>query len=158
NGHPVTVISSWLWKERFQGDPNIVGKKLLLGVIPHTIIGVAPQGFYGTFVGRPMQFWIPASMQENFVGGNYKLESRGDGWIEGFARLKPGVTMEQAQAEISAEAKRLENQYPDTNRGRGVRLFPLWKTPFNQAGTLAPTLGISLVAVFLVLLIACANV
>ncbi|MGZ4845574.1 MAG: ADOP family duplicated permease [Candidatus Angelobacter sp.] len=158
NGHPVTVISYWLWKERFQGDPNIVGKKLLLQTVPHTIIGVAPAGFYGTFVGYPMQFWVPASMQENFVGDNYKLEDRGDGWIEGFARLKPGVTMEQAQAEISAVAGHLEDQYPNTNRGRGVRLFPLWKTPFNQAGTLAPTLGISLAAVFLVLLIACANV
>ncbi len=158
NGHPVTVISYWLWKERFHGDPDIVGKKLLLRTVPHTIIGVAPQGFYGTFVGYPMQFWVPASMQETFVGGNYKLEDRGDGWIEGYARLKPGVTMAQAQVGISAVAKRLESQYPNTNRGRGVKLFPLWKTPFNQAGTLAPTLEISLAAVFLVLLIACANV
>ncbi len=158
NGHPVTVVSYWLWKERFRREPNIIGKKQLLDGVPYTIIGVAPKGFYGTFVGYPMQFWVPASMQESFVGNNYKLENRGDGWIEGFARLKPGVTMEQAQAEISAVAKRLENQYPDTNRGRGVKLFPLWKTPFNQAGTLAPTLGIALVAVFLVLLIACANV
>ena len=158
NGHPVTVISYWLWKERFHSDPDIVGKKLLLRTVPHTIIGVAPAGFYGTFVGYPMQFWVPASMQENFVGGNYKLEDRGDGWIEGYARLKAGVTMAQAQAGISAVAKRLENQYPNTNRGRGVKLFPLWKTPFNQAGTLAPTLEISLVAVFLVLVIACSNV
>jgi predicted permease len=158
NGHPVTVISYWLWKERFHSDPNMIGKKLLLNTVPHTIVGVAPEGFYGTFVGYPMQFWVPASMQEKFVGGSYKLEERDSGWIEGYARLKPGVTIEQAQAEISAVAKRLEEQYPSTNRGRGVRLFPLWKTPFNQAGTLAPTLGISLVAVFLVLLIACANV
>lgn len=158
NGHPVTVISYWLWKERFQSDPNIVGKKLLLRTVPHTIVGVAPEGFYGTFVGYPMQFWVPASMQEKFVGGNYKLEDRGDGWIEGYAHLKPGVTIEQAQAEISAVARHLEEEYPNTNKGRGIKLFPLWKTPFNQAGTLAPTLGISLVAVFLVLLIACANV
>lgn len=158
NGHPVTVISYWLWKQRFQGDPNIIGKKLILRTIPHTIVGVAPEGFYGTFVGYPMQFWVPASMQENFVGNNYKMEDRSDGWIEGYARLKPGVTIQQAQAEISAVAKHLETQYPNTNRGRGAKLFPLWKTPFNQAGTLAPTLGISLVAVFLVLLIACANV
>ncbi len=158
NGHPVTVISYWLWKERFHSDPNILGQKLLMRTVPYTIVGVAPDGFHGTFVGYPMQFWVPASMQENFVGSNYKMENRGDGWIEGYARLKPGVTIEQAQAEISAVAKRLEARYPTTNRGRGVRLFPLWKTPFNQAGTLAPTLGISLVAVFLVLLIACANV
>ena len=158
NGHPVTVISYWLWKERFHGDPDIIGKRQLLNTVPHTIIGVAPENFYGTFVGYPMQFWVPVSMQEKFVGGSYQLEDRGEEWIEGFARLKPGVTIEQAQAELSAVARRLESQYPSTNKGRGAKLFPLWKTPFNQAGNLAPTLEISLGAVFLVLLIACANV
>lgn len=158
NGHPVTVISNWLWKERFHGDSEIIGKKQLLNGVPHTIVGVAPEGFYGTFVGYPMQFWVPVSMQEKFSGGSYKLEDRSADWIEGFARLKPGVTIEQAQAEISAVAKRLEAEYPTTNRGRGVQLYPLWKTPFNQAGNLGPTLEISLVAVFFVLLIACANV
>ena len=158
NGHPVTVISYWLWKERLHSDPDIIGKKQLLNGVPHTIVGVAPPGFYGTFVGYPMQFWVPVSMQEKFTGGSYQLEDRGETWIEGFARLKPGVSIEQAQSELSTVAKRLENEYAETNRGRGVKIFPLWKTPFNQAGALAPTLGISLVAVFFVLLIACANV
>jgi len=154
----VTVISYWLWKERLHSDPDIIGKKQLLNGVPHTIVGVAPPGFYGTFVGYPMQFWVPVSMQEKFTGGSYQLEDRGETWIEGFARLKPGVSIEQAQSELSTVAKRLENEYAETNRGRGVKIFPLWKTPFNQAGALAPTLGISLVAVFFVLLIACANV
>ena len=158
NGHPVTVISYWLWRERLHSDPDIIGKKQLLNGVPHTIVGVAPPGFYGTFVGYPMQFWVPVSMQEKFTGGSYKLEDRGETWIEGFARLKPGVSIEQAQSELSTLAKRLENEYAETNRGRGVKIFPLWKTPFNQAGSLAPTLEISLVAVFFVLLIACANV
>jgi predicted permease len=158
NGHPVTVISYWLWKERFHSDPDVIGKKQLLNGVPHTIVGVAPQGFFGTFVGYPIQFWVPVSMQEKFTGGSYQLEDRGETWIEGFASLKPGVTIEQAESELATVAKRLENEYPATNRGRGVKLFPLWKTPFNQAGSLAPTLEISLVAVFFVLLIACANV
>src|SRR5260370_2827449 len=97
-------------------------------------------------------------MEENFEGGGYKLENRGARWIEGYAFLKPGVTIEQAQAEISAAGKRLEAAYPDTNRGRGFKLYPLWQTPFNNAGTLLPTLRISLVVACLVLLIACANV
>jgi predicted permease len=158
NGHPVTVISYWLWEKRLHSDPDILGKKQLLNGVPHTIVGVAPPGFYGTFVGYPMQFWVPVSMQEKFTGGKYKLEDRGETWIEGFARLKPGVSIEQAESELSMVAKRLETQYPATNRGRGVKIFPLWKTPFNQASSLAPTLEISLVAVFFVLLIACANV
>jgi predicted permease len=158
NAHPVAVISHWLWTERFNSDPTIVGKVQMLNGVKHTIIGVAPDGFHGTFVGFPMQFWVPASMQEIFNPGGYKLEDRGQTWIEGYARLKPGVTIDQAQAEIASVAKRLEHDYPATNRGRGVQLLPLWKTPFNQAGELAPTLKIALAVVFLVLLIACANV
>ena len=158
NAHPVTVISYWMWQQRFGGDPNIIGRVQRLNGMPHTIVGVAPEGFYGTFVGRPIQFWVPASMQETFVPGGYQLEDRAGLWIEGFARLKPGVTLEQGQAEISAVAKRLENEHLATNRGRGVKLFPLWKAPFNQAGNLFPTLEIALGVVFFVLLIACANV
>jgi len=158
NAHPVTVISYQMWKDRFHGDPAIIGRAQMLNGMPHTIIGVAPEGFYGTFVGWAMQFWVPVSMQERFSAGEYKLEDRGAPWIEGFVRLKPGVTPEQAQAEISAVARRLENDYPATNRGRGVRLFPLWKTPFSNAGTLFPTLSVALAVVCFVLLIACANV
>jgi predicted permease len=158
NAHPVTVISYQMWKERFHGDPGIIGKTQMLNGLPHQIIGVAPPGFYGTFVGWAMQLWVPASMQERFDPGGYKLEDRGARWIEGYVRLKPGVSPAQAQAEISAVAKRLEIDYPATDRGRGVRLFPLWKTPFNNAGTLFPTLSVALAVVSFVLLIACANV
>ena len=158
NAHPVTVISYRMWQERFRGDPGIIGKQQMLNGMPHTIVGVAPEGFYGTFVGWAMQFWVPASMQERFEPPAYKLEDRGARWIEGFVMLKPGVTPAQAQAEISAVAKRLEADYPATNRGCGIKLYPLWKTPFNNAGTLFPTLGIALAVVVFVLLIACANV
>ena len=158
NAHPVTVISYQMWQERFHGDPAIIGKTQMLNGMPHTIIGVTPKGFYGTFVGWAMQLWVPASMQETFDPGGYKLEDRGSRWIEGFVRLKPGVTPDQAQAEISAVAKRLETAYPVTNRGRGIKLYPLWQTPFNNAGTLLPTLSIALAVVVFVLLIACANV
>lgn len=156
--HPVTVISYQLWQGRFKGDPNIVGKPQRLNGVMHTIVGVAPKGFYGTFVGWAMQFWVPASMEEIFESGGYKLEDRGARWIEAYVRLKPNVTAQQAQQEISAVARRLETDYPLTNRGRGARLWPLWQTPFNGAGTLLPTLGILLVVVACVLLIACANV
>jgi len=158
NAHPVVVISYKLWKNRFNGDPEILGKKQSFNSVPHTIIGVAPERFYGTFVGYAFDFWVPTSMQEKFDSTGYKLEDRDARWIEGFARLKPGVTLAQAQQEVSAVAKRLESDYPATNRGRGVKLFPLWQTPFNNAGNLLPTLGIALAVVFCVLLIACANV
>jgi macrolide transport system ATP-binding/permease protein len=158
NAHPVVVISYQMWQEHFREDPRIIGKTQMLNGMPHVIIGVAPPGFFGTFVGWAMQLWVPASMQERFDPGGYKLNDRGAQWIEGYVRLKAGVTPQQAQAEISAVAKRLEKDYPATNRGRGVRLFPLWKTPFNNAGTLFPTLSVALAVVCFVLLIACANV
>lgn len=62
NAHPVVVISYRLWKDRFAGDPRVIGQRLAFNGIPHTIIGVAPPQFAGTFVGYAMQFWAPASM------------------------------------------------------------------------------------------------
>src|SRR6267378_3460855 len=158
DSHPVVIISYQLWRDRYKGDPEIVGKMQRFDHVPHTIIGVTPEGFYGTFVGWAMQFWVPASMEEIFESGGYKLEDRGARWIEAYVRLKPGVTHQQAQQEISAAAKRLEAEYPETNRGRGMQLWPLWQTPFNNAGTLLPTLEIMIAVVVFVLLIACANV
>jgi len=158
NSHPVTVISYQTWQERFRGDPEILGKTQVLNGLPYTIVGVAPKGFYGTFVGWAFRFWVPISMQERFDGGSYKLEDRNARFIEGFVRLKPGVSRQQAQEEISAAARRLENEFPQTNRGRGVVLTPLWRSPFNNAKVLLPTLGIGLVVVAAVFLIACANV
>jgi predicted permease len=160
NAHPVTVISYQMWTDRFHGDPGIIGRTQMMNGMLHTIIGVAPPGFYGTFVGRAMQFWVPVSMQERFDSAQpgYKLEDRGAHWTEGYVRLKPGATLEQAQQEVSAVARRLELDHPETNRGRGVKLFRLWQTPFNQAGNMLPTLGIAAAVVVFVLLIVCANV
>ncbi|HEY6051636.1 MAG TPA: ABC transporter permease, partial [Thermoanaerobaculia bacterium] len=158
NAHPVTVISHQLWTRRFGRDPAIVGKSQIFNGVPHTIVGVAPEGFYGTFVGYPFQFWVPASMQETFDNTGYKLENRGERWVEGFARLKPGVTRAQAQEEISAAARRLEEEFPETDRGRGIRLYPISQSPFNGAGFLMPTLRIAAGVAIFVLLIACANV
>jgi predicted permease len=158
DAHQVVVISYQLWQHRFQGDPEIIGKTQRFNNVPHTIIGVAPEGFYGTFVGWAIEYWVPVSMEETFESGGYKLEDRGARWIEAYVRLKPGVSRAQAQQEVSAIASRLEMNYPATNRGWGIGLWPLWQTPFNNAGSLLPTLEVMVVVVALVLLIACANV
>src|SRR5215470_3231403 len=83
NAHPVVVISYHLWQTRFAGDPTIVGKTQRFDNVEYTIIGVAPKGFYGTFVGRSMEYWVPASMVEALYGGN-KLEDRGARWCEAY--------------------------------------------------------------------------
>src|SRR6202022_4017799 len=158
NAHPVTVISYMTWKDRYKSDPEIIGKTKYMNGVQHTIIGVAREKFHGTFIGYSFNFWVPTSMQETFDSTGYKLEDRGARWIEAYAFLKPGVTRQQAQAELSAIAQRLENDFPETNRGQGFELFPLWKTPFNAVGNLSPTLAIASGVAFFVLLIACANV
>src|SRR5882762_2626993 len=158
NAHPVTVISYRTWKDRYNFDPNIIGRTQYMNGVQHTIIGVAPERFHGTFVGYSFNFWVPTSMQETFDTTGYKLEDRGARWIEGYAILKSGVSRQQAQAELNSISQRFEKDFPDTNRGHEVQLVPLWKTPFNGAGNMSPTLAITMAVVFLVLLIACANV
>src|SRR5690242_2571214 len=157
NAHPVAVIGYHTWKDRYGGDPNIIGRTQYLNGVQHTIIGVAPEKFHGTFIGYSFSFWVPVSMQGTF-DTSYKLEDRSARWIEGYAFLKPGVTRRQADAELHAISQRLEKDYPETNRGHDLSLSPLWRTPFNQAGNMTSTLTITMAVVFFVLLIACANV
>jgi len=158
NAHPVTVIAYRTWRDRYNFDPNIIGRTQYLNGVQHTVIGVAPERFHGTFVGYSFNFWVPTSMQETFDTTGYKLEDRGARWIEGYAILKSGVSRQQAQAELNSISQRLEKDFPDTNRGHENQLVPLWKTPFNGAGNMSSTLAITMAVVFLVLLIACANV
>ena len=158
NAHPVTVIAYRTWKDRYGFDPSVIGRTQYLNGVQHTIIGVAPERFHGTFVGYSFSFWVPTSMQETFDTTGYKLEDRGARWIEGYAILKPGVSRQQAQIELNSMSERLEKDFPDTDRGHENQLVPLWKTPFNGAGNMTSTLAITMAVVFLVLLIACANV
>src|SRR5437588_1078668 len=158
NAHPVVVISYRTWRDRYKSDPEIIGRTQYLNGVQHTIIGVAPEKFHGTFVGYSFSFWVPTSMQETFDATGYKLADRGARWIEAYAFLKPGVTRQQAQAELNSIAQRLEQTYPETNRGEGFAIYPLWKTPFNGAGAMSTTLAITFAVALFVLLISCANV
>jgi hypothetical protein len=138
SAHPVAVISYQLWQGRFRGDRQIVGKTQRLNGVMHTIVGVAPEGFYGTFVGWAMNFWVPTSMEDIFESGGYKLEDRGARWIEAYVRLKPDVTFAQAQQEFAAISGLLEAEYPATNRDRAIRFWPLWQTPSTTPAPCCP--------------------
>jgi macrolide transport system ATP-binding/permease protein len=156
--HPVTVISYRLWKDRFAGDPRVIGSTINYNGVPHTIVGVTPEIFLGTFVGYAMQFWVPASQQAVFDASGYKLDDRTARWMEGFARLKPGVALAQGQAQIDAAARRLEAEFPNADRGRGVRILPLDENPFDNAKVLRPMLRVGSLVAAMVLLIVCANI
>jgi len=155
---PVAVISDGFWRRRFGADPTIVGRTVLLNRFPFTIVGVAPPRFIGTFVGYSLDLWTPTAMEQVFFPGGDHRSDRGHAWLEGYARLKPGITRDQAQAALDLISHRLQTQFPDTHRGFSLKVFPLWKTPYGGLPLVSPVLAVSAVVVALVLLIAAANI
>jgi putative ABC transport system permease protein len=148
--HRVVVLSYGTWQQRFGADPEIVGQTLTLNSSNFTIIGVAPKGFEHP---RPN----PTAEPEMWRALPLTLDAgeRNNHWLHAIARLKPGVTQAQAQAEMNVINGQLEQQYPDSNTGRGLRLGSLHEA---MVGEMRPALSLLLGAVGFVLLIACANV
>jgi predicted permease len=156
--HPVVVISDGFWRRRFGADPAIVGRTILLNRHPFTVVGVAPPRFIGTFVGYALDLWTPTAMEQVFFPGGDHRRDRGHAWLEGYARLKRGVTREQVQAAFDAVSRDLEARFPATHRGFALKAFPLSKTPYGGQPLVAPVLGISAIVLALVLLIAATNI
>jgi putative ABC transport system permease protein len=159
NGQPghdnVVILSYGLWKERFAGDPAIVGKSILLNGKPQTVVGVAPQNFNwfikdGSLTGAKPRMWSPFVFPQSFH--DHKQIGR---FLTVAARLKPGVTSWQAQTEMTAIAAQLEHEYPDFDGHWSINVVPLRQ---QISGELRPALLILFGAVAFVLLIACANV
>jgi putative ABC transport system permease protein len=142
----VVVLGHGLWQRRFGGDPNLVGQKLTLNGQPFTVVGVMPADFQFPL---DREIWTPRVPRE----GDSQL--RGPTYWNAVARLKPGVSIAQAQAELSGIAARLAGQYPDTNGGMGATVVGLSE---QLTGQIRPALWILLGAVGFVLLIACGNV
>ena len=142
---PVTVLSYGLWQNRFAGDPAAVGRTIELDARKYTIVGVMPAGF--RFPARA-QLWIAREMVKNEY-------PRGSHWANAIGRMKPGVTVKAAQADLTVIASALEKAYPDSNYKVGAKVIPLWE---NLVGNSRGSLLMMLWAVALVLLIACANV
>jgi putative ABC transport system permease protein len=148
----VAVISYDFWKRHFGSNPTSVGKTIRLNNQDTNIIGILPKGFYG--LDPDTEVWIPFSTYPLFQQTNL-LERRGARWHDVIARLKAGVTIQQAQSAMNAIAKRLEEEYPDSNRNNGVMLIPFQE---EVLGDIKPAVRILFGAVAFVLLIACANV
>jgi putative ABC transport system permease protein len=143
--HRVVVLSQSLWQHRFGSDPNVLGRTVQLNGVTHTIIGVLPSGF-----GFPndAQFWRPLQI-------DLKTLDPGPHYLRVIGRLKPGVTLGQAQAEMSTISSRLAEQYSEKNAGHGVKLELLHDV---IVGDISTALFVLLGAVGFVLLIACANI
>lgn len=143
----VVVLGYDVWQGRFGGDPKVVGRTIRVNGLPTTIVGVMPEGFKFPF---NQQIWVPLVLDT-------LKQKRGEGVdLVVFGRLRPGVSLDQAQAEFATLAARQAGEYPDTNANRGALVRPYIRTFFGQ--NVYQMLYTMLGAVFGVLLIACANV
>lgn len=155
---PVAVIGHAFWMRRFNGNPSAVGQTIKLNGIDFTVIGVAPSAFRGATPSLTFDLWVPVTMQQVLTRGPSRLDAREAHWLGSMARLRPGVTLEQARDQLSALATRLGEQHPSTNEGTTVTVTTLSDSPWGATNILRPVLGVLTGVVGLVLLIACANV
>ena len=140
------LISASFWRRRFNRDPNVLGKSFSLSGMISTVVGVVPD--FEPFFSR-IDLFQPVNAE------SARYAARADHWLMPVGRLKPGVTRAQAQADMDVIARRLEQEYPKTNKGLGAKVVPLHEELFGWAGkALYPLFG----AVIFVLLIACVNV
>jgi predicted permease len=158
----VLVMSHSLWTRRFGADPHLVGQTITLNATSYTVIGVAPPNFKGPLaIAPPDVLWIPVSMRDFVLSGPAKdfENNRRFRWLSMIGRLKPGVTLKQAEAAMKTIAAALEKQYPRENQGRTVELSLLTDAALGinnrQQFTVAGAVLMSVVG--LVLLIACVN-
>ena len=155
---PIVVISHRLWTRTFDRDPHIAGRSVHLNGSAFVIAGVAEAGFRGTTLFAP-DLWLPLNMVAEAMPAHSAdlLTSRGSSWIMMGARLKDGVSLRDAQAELTSISAQLRREHPDDDRGRGLRAEPLAAIPGNAAPVRAFVGGLMIVSA-LVLAIACANI
>jgi putative ABC transport system permease protein len=164
------ILSYGFWQRRFGGDPAVIGRPIQIGSYPSTIVGVMPQDFtfpYGTMLGpsgftrvTSIDLWAPMHFQGALAAVNRMLTPqgqlvRGTHWLGAIGRMKPGIAVEQVQADLSTVAAQLEKAYPETNKGWGATVVPVLD---QTVGTIRGPLLVLLAGVAFVLLIATVNV
>jgi putative ABC transport system permease protein len=154
--HHVVIISDHLWKQLFKGDPGIIGRTITLENEGYTVVGVMPANFQYPLQREPEAIWSTLSpLNETSDDSPPMVQHRGAHFLTCIARLKPGVTLAQAQAAMDVIASSLSKQYPDTNKYMSVHLS---SEEERLTGAIRPALLVMMIAVGLVLLIACVNV
>ncbi|HXZ19796.1 MAG TPA: ABC transporter permease [Candidatus Acidoferrales bacterium] len=155
--HPVAVLSAALWKSRYGADRSAIGKTLKMNRQTLTIIGVAPENFPGTVVGLAFEAYVPLSMLPQLTGGNNWLEDRNNRPFHILARLKPGVPVATARAEVQSIAISLAEAHPDDDRGLGATAVPVREARYGVQTLFARIAPVLLGAGVVILLIVCAN-
>ena len=156
---PLVVISDRFWRSHFNADPSIVGKTVRVNQRELTVIGIADPAFHGSFAGETFDLWVPYMMQPQLNGvDEWMLRDRGDRNMFGIARLKPGVTLDQARGELASLATRMAIADADTNQGLSATMLPLANSHFGPQALLLAPLRILMGVCGVLLLIVCANV
>lgn len=156
--HPVVVISHRLWQRRFGGDPSVIGQQLLLNQHSYTVIGVAPERFTSTLRGFRFDIYMPLAMHRQIGPGRNLLGDRQQRSLQVMGRLKPGISLTQAQIALQTRWQQLESEYARPDGRTKLVVRPVSEGNPGQAGTSALAACVGLVFPLLVLLIACANV
>ena len=157
---PVLVLGHSFWKKRFGGDPNVVGRVVRASGRMFTIVGVVPESFKGTYNVAEFDGYVPLGMAVLDASNRDSLERRDNHDLRSLARLKPGIGITQAQSAMNVIAKRLEAQYPDTNKTVTMHLFAenLARPEPSGAAQNPLVASVFLLLTLLVLLVACVNV
>jgi predicted permease len=145
-GVNVVVISHALWQRRYGGAPDVVGRTILMNDVKFDVVGVAPQSF--VFLNREIDYWVPIQLPPD------QVDTRWNHFLSVVARLKPGVSVQAANTEMRGIAKRLEAQYPNTNRDVGAVVVPIREQVLGDTRVEVMALEIAAMAI---VLIACAN-
>jgi predicted permease len=157
-GAAEAVLGYDLWRNRFAGDPGIIGKSIQINLHPYTIIGVAPRGFQGCKGGLRAEIWLPLGINSP-VWGVEPIDDRGISWLNVLGVMRPGVDHRQAETDLNLAMQRIVAQYPTSHQGANeISIDPLWRSPFGANGYLYGTLPILLALASVLLLLACANV
>lgn len=156
----VIVIGYTVWQNHFAGDPHIVGRTIQINRHPYTVIGVAPPDFTGCKSGLRTDLWIPLPMDHDVWGGAERPDYRGVFWLNVLGKLRPGVTRNQAEAELNLLMRGIVQRFPLEHRDSPsqISLDPLWRSPFGINGYLYKIFPMLLGLAAVLLLLACANV
>jgi putative ABC transport system permease protein len=154
---PVVVLNHGFWQRRFGGDANLIGQTINLNALPYTVVGIAPRDFIGPDPEVP-DVWIPLMMSGNAYYGANMLASREGGWLRVMGRLKPEVSPERAQLEITLLAKRYHSEDTEQQRTPTISVVPASLLSPSEKSDVIPFAVLVIAAVGLVLFIASANV
>ncbi|MGD0545875.1 MAG: ABC transporter permease [Candidatus Acidiferrales bacterium] len=159
DGAPVAVISYRLWQTHFGANPDVVGQNIEINKHAYTIVGVTPAAFQGSQTGVRTEIWVPIMMDAQLDSRADLLHDHHTFWLLVFGRLKPGVSLAKAQAEMTLRLKPEAKNYPEEHKGKDtVVAYPLWRNPWGLNSFLSTLLPMLMIIAGLVLLLACANV